>query len=62
MLLKSPKCKTVMKPIHKKYSRTLRKYYFSESDYENCGSVCVVDEEGKIEYVDRDGHKLYDGK
>ena len=59
---KCPKCDTAMKPIKKRYSKTLGKYYFSEFNCENCGRGCAVDEQGIIEYFDRDGKKLYGGK
>ena len=59
---KCPKCDTAMKPINKRYSKTLGKYYFSEFNCENCGLGCAVDEHGIIEYFDRDGKKLYGGK
>ena len=58
---KCPCCKTLMKPINKKYSKSITGYYVSEYNCENCGAACTEDE-GVREYFDRDGKKLYGGK
>ena len=61
-LPKCPVCKTKMKSTHAIYSKKLASYYVTEYNCESCGMACTVDEHGIIEYVDRNGKKLYGGK